>query len=182
MSTQTNEDTLLLSPTVNRLPVKGPTTGSIIGGIIGVILLLALIATAVVLFRKHRNNAKNRDDPPNYKPPPPKKTGGSAEMLNPSTDPMTHAQPPNSMYYETSREPVTNLDAYSDEETGYNDDSSPTGWGVSAQRIDDEGPDESAQLYDEPPSPTDYHGNADEREPNPAPSRGDSFMSPAMYV
>ena len=39
-----------------RLPEKGATTGSIIGAIIGVILLLAIIGTAIAMYRKHRNN------------------------------------------------------------------------------------------------------------------------------
>lgn len=43
----------------NRLPEKGPTTGSIIGGIIGVIILLAIIGTAIAMYRKHRNNKLN---------------------------------------------------------------------------------------------------------------------------
>lgn len=42
-----------------RLPEKGPTTGSIIGAIIGVIVLLAIIGTAIAMYRKHRNNKLN---------------------------------------------------------------------------------------------------------------------------
>lgn len=42
-----------------RLPEKGATTGSIIGAIIGVIILLAIIGTAIAMYRKHRNNKLN---------------------------------------------------------------------------------------------------------------------------
>ncbi|KAF3839278.1 hypothetical protein F7725_017995 [Dissostichus mawsoni] len=61
-----------------RLPEKGATTGSIIGAIIGVILLLAIIGTAIAMYRKHRNNKLTGDGPPKHKPPPPKKTTSSA--------------------------------------------------------------------------------------------------------
>lgn len=42
-----------------RLPEKGATTGSIIGAIIGVIILLAIIGTAIAMYRKHHNNKLN---------------------------------------------------------------------------------------------------------------------------
>ncbi|KAJ8392938.1 hypothetical protein AAFF_G00071420 [Aldrovandia affinis] len=168
---------------VKRLPMKGPTTGSIIGAILGVVLILALIATAVVLFRKHRKNRSNGDGPPNYKPPPPKKTGGSTEMLNAKRDSLTAAQPLNSAYYETNGEPVTNLDAYSDEEAGYNEEApNPSDWEEPAHPAGNEAPDETLPIYEEPPSPDGYHGNEEEAEPTSHPSRGDSFVSPAMYV
>lgn len=44
---------------VNRLPEKGPATGSIIGGIIAVILVLAIVGTAIAMYRKHRDNKLN---------------------------------------------------------------------------------------------------------------------------
>ncbi|KAG5856227.1 hypothetical protein ANANG_G00005810 [Anguilla anguilla] len=191
---------------VNRLPMKGATTGSIIGAIIGVIILLALIATAVVMIRKHRNKSKDVDGPPNYKPPPPNKTGGSVEHLAASRENVTEALPLN-MYYETNGEPVTNLDGYSDEEPGYNDDSghegAPSGLEESALHPRDEVPEEHLYVTpidvdypggeehpgreeyrggEEYPGGEEYRGGEDEAEPNPAPSRGDSFMSPAMYV
>lgn len=40
---------------VTRLPEKGPATGSIIGGIIAVILILAIIGTGIAMWRKHKN-------------------------------------------------------------------------------------------------------------------------------
>lgn len=44
---------------VKRLPEKGPATGSIIGGIIAVILVLAIVGTAIAMYRKHRDNKLN---------------------------------------------------------------------------------------------------------------------------
>ena len=41
-----------------RLPGKGPTTGSIIGAIIGVIILLAIIGTAIAMYRKHSDKCE----------------------------------------------------------------------------------------------------------------------------
>jgi len=43
-----------------RLPGKGATTGSIIGAIIGVVILLAIIGTAIAMYRKHSNKKLNR--------------------------------------------------------------------------------------------------------------------------
>ncbi|KAL4616800.1 nectin-2-like isoform X2 [Arapaima gigas] len=95
-------------PTVNQLSTPGPMTGSIIGGIITVILLLAIAGTVAWIFRKHRLNAEDADGPPKHKPPPPKKTAGSSGRIDnrateSETQPLDHAG-----YNGT--EPVTNLD------------------------------------------------------------------------
>ncbi|KAJ8354924.1 hypothetical protein SKAU_G00224910 [Synaphobranchus kaupii] len=174
-----------------RLPEKGATTGSIIGAIIGVILLLALIATAVVMIRKHRNKDKSGDGPPNYKPPPPKKTGGSTEVLNAGRENVTESHPLNHVYYETNDEPITNLDAFSDEVPGHNEDShsrdidddfghpdAPSGLDESVHPAGVEAPGETLNYVDD----EEYHGREEDVDPRPLPSRGDSFMSPAMYV
>ncbi|KAM8734903.1 nectin-2 isoform 2-T2 [Acanthopagrus schlegelii] len=160
-----------------RLPEKGATTGSIIGAIIGVIILLAIIGTAIAMYRKHRNNKLNGDGPPKYKPPPPKKTNSSANReMNISHAPVVETRPLQDQYYNTqSAEPVTDLDAYHDDEANVDDDrdhyysAAPSGW-------DDPGNNEVPPPYMRTDSdPQDYH-------PGPNVNRGDSFVSPAMFV
>ncbi|XP_076592632.1 nectin-2 isoform X3 [Chaetodon auriga] len=160
----------------NRLPEKGPTTGSIIGAIIGVIILMAIIGTAIAMYRKHRNNKLNGEGPPKYKPPPPKKTNSSANRLNAVPAPVSEDRPLHTQYYSTqSAEPVTDLDAYHDEED-YGDDerehyhsAAPSGW-------DDPGNNEVPPPYMRTDSdPQDYHQG-------PNVNRGDSFVSSAMFV
>ncbi|XP_070822189.1 nectin-2-like isoform X2 [Chaetodon trifascialis] len=161
----------------NRLPEKGPTTGSIIGAIIGVIILIAIIGTAIAMYRKHRNNKLNGEGPPKYKPPPPKKTNSSANrQLNTNSAPVTEDRPLQTQYYSTqSAEPVTDLDAYHDEEDYGEDErehyhsAAPSGW-------DDPGNNEVPPPYMRTDSdPQDYHQG-------PNVNRGDSFVSPAMFV
>ncbi|XP_049439616.1 nectin-2-like isoform X2 [Epinephelus fuscoguttatus] len=161
-----------------RLPMKGATTGSIVGAIIGVIVLLAIIGTAIAMYRKHRNNKLNGDGPPKYKPPPPKKTESSANRQPNTTNvPMTEDRPLQDQYYSTqSAEPVTDLDAYHDDNDDYAGDdrvhyysAAPSGW-------DDPGNNEVPPPYMRTDSdPLDYHQG-------PNVNRGDSFVSPAMFV
>uniref|UniRef100_UPI0037E99F96 nectin-2 isoform X2 n=1 Tax=Semicossyphus pulcher TaxID=241346 RepID=UPI0037E99F96 len=157
-----------------RLPEKGATTGSIIGALIGVILLLAIIGTAIAMYRKHRNN---KEGPPKHKPPPPKKTNSSASrQLNPGPAPVADDRPLQDQYYSTqSAEPVTDLDAYHDDEDYGADDrehyysAAPSGW-------DDPRNNEVPPPYMRTDSdPHDYHQG-------PNVNRGDSFVSPAMFV
>uniref|UniRef100_UPI0037E81CEC nectin-2 isoform X3 n=1 Tax=Semicossyphus pulcher TaxID=241346 RepID=UPI0037E81CEC len=156
-----------------RLPEKGATTGSIIGALIGVILLLAIIGTAIAMYRKHRNN---KEGPPKHKPPPPKKTNSSASRLNPGPAPVADDRPLQDQYYSTqSAEPVTDLDAYHDDEDYGADDrehyysAAPSGW-------DDPRNNEVPPPYMRTDSdPHDYHQG-------PNVNRGDSFVSPAMFV
>ncbi|XP_074538852.1 nectin-2 isoform X3 [Halichoeres trimaculatus] len=156
-----------------RLPEKGAATGSIIGALIGVILLLAIIGTAIAMYRKH----KNKDGPPKYKPPPPKKTNSSASRLNTGPPaPVADDRPLQDQYYSTqSPEPVTDLDAYhGDEEYAVDDrehyySAAPSGW-------DDPRDNEVPPPYMRTDSdPQDYHQG-------PNVNRGDSFVSPAMFV
>ncbi|XP_019116802.1 nectin-2 isoform X3 [Larimichthys crocea] len=160
-----------------RLPEKGATTGSIIGAIIGVIILLAIIGTAIAMYRKHRNNKLNGEGPPKYKPPPPKKTNSSANRLNPSyaPPPVTDDRPENQYYNTQTAEPVTDLDAYHDDEDYTENDrehyysAAPSGW-------DDPGNNEVPPPYMRTDNdPQDYHQG-------PNVNRGDSFVSPAMFV
>ncbi|XP_029307581.1 nectin-2 isoform X2 [Cottoperca gobio] len=159
-----------------RLPSKGATTGSIIGAIIGVVILLAIIGTAIAMYRKHRNKLSG-DGPPKHKPPPPKKTNGSASRQpNASNVPVAENTPLQNQYYNTqSAEPVTDLDAYHDEEDHAEEErehyhsAAPSGW-------DDPGNNEVPPPYMRTDSdPQDYHQG-------PNVNRGESFVSPAMYV
>ncbi|XP_029307582.1 nectin-2 isoform X3 [Cottoperca gobio] len=158
-----------------RLPSKGATTGSIIGAIIGVVILLAIIGTAIAMYRKHRNKLSG-DGPPKHKPPPPKKTNGSASRPNASNVPVAENTPLQNQYYNTqSAEPVTDLDAYHDEEDHAEEErehyhsAAPSGW-------DDPGNNEVPPPYMRTDSdPQDYHQG-------PNVNRGESFVSPAMYV
>ncbi|XP_041797918.1 nectin-2-like isoform X3 [Chelmon rostratus] len=160
----------------NRLPEKGPTTGSIIGAIIGVIILMAIIGTAIAMYRKHRNNKLNGEGPPKHKPPPPKKNNSSANRLNTSSAPVPEDRPLQTQYYSTqSAEPVTDLDAYHDEEDYGEDErehyysAAPSGW-------DDPANSEVPPPYMRTDSdPQDYHQG-------PNVNRGDSFVSSAMFV
>ncbi|XP_070691083.1 nectin-2-like isoform X3 [Pempheris klunzingeri] len=159
-----------------RLPEKGPTTGSIIGAIIGVIILLAIIGTAIAMYRKHRNNKLSGEGPPKYKPPPPKKTNSSANKANTSHAPVAEDRPLQNQYNNThSAEPVTDLDAYHDDDEYGEDErehyysAAPSGW-------DDPGNNEVPPPYMRTDSdPQDYHQG-------PNVNRGDSFVSPAMFV
>ncbi|XP_069041326.1 nectin-2 isoform X2 [Lepisosteus oculatus] len=99
------------------VPMKGPATSSIIGGIIGVILVLAVIGSVIALVRRQRLRKECGDAPPTHKPPPPKKKGGSTEELHKSLNPLTEShQPWDRIYSERSAEPVTDLDVYNEEE------------------------------------------------------------------
>ncbi|XP_056236243.1 nectin-2-like isoform X2 [Seriola aureovittata] len=170
----TSRDQVTVFVRGTRLPEKGPTTGSIIGAIIGVIILLAIIGTAIAMYRKHRNNQLNGDGPPKYKPPPPKKTDSSANgQGNASYAPVVEdrSRTLQEDYHSTqSAEPVTDLDAYhDDEERDHYYSAAPSGW-------DDPGNNEVPPPYvrtDSDPQ-DEYRG--------PYVNRGDSFVSPAMFV
>ncbi|XP_068592604.1 nectin-2 isoform X2 [Cebidichthys violaceus] len=158
-----------------RLPEKGATTGSIIGAIIGVIILLAIIGTAIAMYRKHSNKKLNGDGPPKYKPPPPKKTDSSAtRQPNTNVVPVAETSPLQNQYYTTqSAEPVTDLDAYHDDdgedEREHYHAAAPSGW-------DDPGNNEVPPPYMRTDSdPQDYHQG-------PNVNRGESFVSSAMFV
>ncbi|XP_045900726.1 nectin-2 isoform X3 [Micropterus dolomieu] len=159
-----------------RLPERGHTTGSIIGGIIAVIIILAIIGTVIAMYRKRINSKLNGEGPPKYKPPPPKKTNSSTNWPNISHAPVTEDRPLQNEYYTTqSAEPVTDLDAYHDDDNCVEDfgkhyfSAAPSGW-------DDPGNNEVPPPY--------MHTDSDTQEyyEGPNVNRGDSFVSPAMYV
>nr|XP_057909314.1 nectin-2 isoform X4 [Doryrhamphus excisus] len=159
-----------------RLPEKGATTGSIIGAIIGVIIILAIIGTAIAMYRKHRNNKLNGDGPPKYKPPPPQKNNNTAgRPVIRNNVPVAEERPLQSQYYTQDAEPVTDLDAYQDDDSGEEDrehyySAAPSGW-------DDPRNDDAPPFYE-------HSGNKpqDHRHQGPNVGREDSFVSPAMFV
>ncbi|XP_054637159.1 nectin-2 isoform X3 [Dunckerocampus dactyliophorus] len=160
-----------------RLPEKGPTTGSIIGAIIGVIIILAIIGTAIAMYRKHRNNKLNGDGPPKYKPPPPKKNNNIAgRPVNRNTVPAAEERPLQNQYYSTQdAEPVTDLDTYQDDDNGEGERehyyaAAPSGW-------DDPGNDDAPPFYEHSSNEPQDH-----RRQGVNVGREDSFVSPAMFV
>ncbi|XP_026173282.1 nectin-2 isoform X3 [Mastacembelus armatus] len=158
------------------LPPKSLPTGAIIGAIIGVILLLAIIGTVIAMYRKHRDK-KLREGPPKYKPPPPKKTNSSGGRLDTNHISMDEGRPLQDQYYTTqTAEPVTDLDAWHDDEDGYGEkgtehyfSADPSGW-------DDPGDNEVLPSYMHTGTDTQNH------QQGPTVNRGDSFVSPAMFV
>ncbi|XP_051921120.1 nectin-2 isoform X2 [Hippocampus zosterae] len=164
-----------------RLPEKGATTGSIIGAIIGVILIVAIIGTAVAMYRKHRAGKLNGDGPPKHKPPPPKKKNNTAiRPVTTNNAPAAEERLLHEQYYRTQdAEPVTDLDASNDNEVDDNGGdeggrvlyyaAAPSGW-------DDPGNGEAPPFYERSRNESqEYRQDADV-------SRGDSFVSPAMFV
>ncbi|XP_045082302.1 nectin-2-like isoform X2 [Coregonus clupeaformis] len=168
-----------------RKITAGPSTAGILGGIIGVVLLLLIVGSVIVLVRKRKQNAENGDGPPKHKPPPPVKTGSSTEMLNkhvmdPVTKKLTEIQPLSKVYYETSGEPVTDLDAYDDNTIG---GGAANGGGPAVLEDSIQYADIDETLNDEalpPYSGADGH-HVDE-PPSATVARGESFVSAAMYV
>ncbi|XP_068431412.1 PVR cell adhesion molecule related 2 like isoform X3 [Clinocottus analis] len=150
---------------IERQPTPGPSSGAVIGGILGALAFIGIIVSTVFYVRKRREDG---EAPPKHKPPPPVKAGSSTEMLNKSSPPTaTETIPlsPGEVYYEpTGREPVTNLD---DETSGALN-------GGAAPILD------RSAKYDE------LAGNdldSSNHEPPAANiARGESFVSPAMYV
>ncbi|KAM7384734.1 hypothetical protein PAMA_011879 [Pampus argenteus] len=66
---------------VNRLLIEatcgGPSTGSVIGGILGALAFIGIVTGIIFLIRKRQ---EDREGPPKHKPPPPVKAGSSTEM------------------------------------------------------------------------------------------------------
>lgn len=180
---------------VTKKSDEGPGTGSIIGVVIGVLIAIAiLVAVGVFLFlRKRRTGADNGDAPPDHKPPPPasKKHASSSEMLSKSAEPPAETDPLSHNYYETTTEPITDLDACNDDVplSGAANGGAPSGLKDKLQEDEEDEPaDDSLPPYSAPtpPPPVNDDGQDGEEmasEPPPATvSRGESFVSAAMYV
>ncbi|XP_034747758.1 nectin-2-like isoform X2 [Etheostoma cragini] len=160
-----------------RQITPGPSSGAVIGGILGALVFISIIIGIIFFIRKRR---EDREGPPKHKPPPPVKAGSSTEMLNKPSEPPTATETaplsPGEVYYEpTGAEPVTNLD---DETTGALNGGAP-------RVLDDSDKfDKINELKDL--ASDSYHGNdldSSNHEPPAANiSRGESFVSPAMYV
>nr|XP_023665771.1 nectin-2 isoform X2 [Paramormyrops kingsleyae] len=104
-----------------QLPLKGSTTGAVIGGVTACIILVAVIVTVVVMILKRR---RKEDTPPKHKPPPPMKTSGSAEKPNAGQASETQ---PLGQTYNSQTEPVTNLDDADYQKNGHGEDSALSG-------------------------------------------------------
>ncbi|XP_061770791.1 nectin-2 isoform X2 [Nerophis ophidion] len=159
-----------------RLPEKGATTGSIIGAIIGVIIILAIIGTAIAMYRKHRNKKLNGDGPPKYKPPPPKKNNNTAGRPQVITNNLAEEEHHLQDYSTQDAEPVTDLDAYHDDDNNGVEGgqhyyaAAPSGW-------DDPRNDDAPPFYERSGEEPEDH-----RQQGPNVGREDSFVSPAMFV
>ncbi|XP_029919785.1 uncharacterized protein LOC115367983 [Myripristis murdjan] len=156
--------------------VPGPTTGAIIGAILGALVLIGIIIAIVVFIRKRQEDGEG---PPKHKPPPPVKAGSSTEMLNKPSEPPTATETAplsaGEVYYETTGgEPVTNLD----------DDANNPGGGA----LNGGAPpvlDDNVNEYKDHAADG-HRGNDLEPSSHEPPaaniSRGESFVSAAMYV
>ncbi|XP_043972946.1 nectin-2-like isoform X2 [Gambusia affinis] len=173
----TTREQITINVRVTPLAQKGGTTGSIIGAIIGVILVLAVIGTGIAMYRK-RKNKFNSEGPPKYKPPPPKKTSSSkisSQPLIPVNVPVTQDAPLQSQYYSTqSPEPITDLDGQEEDVDG--DLGSHDGELYFSSGWNDPKNNEVPPPY--------MHTNSDlqDNNGNLHVSRGDSFISSAMIV
>ncbi|XP_054873877.1 PVR cell adhesion molecule related 2 like isoform X2 [Amphiprion ocellaris] len=160
-----------------RQIIAAPSTGAVIGGILGALIFIGVIIGAIFLIRKRQEDGEG---PPKHKPPPPVKAGSSTEMLNKPSEPPTATETaplsPGEVYYEpTGGEPVTNLD---DETTGALNGGAPPVLDNSAKY------DNVNELKDH--AADGHHGNDLDSSNHEAPAanitRGESFVSPAMYV
>ncbi|XP_071767213.1 PVR cell adhesion molecule related 2 like isoform X2 [Centroberyx gerrardi] len=163
-----------------RKPTPGPATGAIIGGILGALVLIAVIIAIVLFIRKRQDG----EGPPKHKPPPPVKTGSSTEMLNKPSEPPTATETAplsaGEVYYETTGgEPVTNLD---------DDTNNPVSGALNGGAppvLDD--PAKYDNINELKDHGADGHRGNDLESSNHEPptaniSRGESFVSAAMYV
>ncbi|KAF7644708.1 hypothetical protein LDENG_00217170 [Lucifuga dentata] len=179
-----NEILIKLSPSASLLPteekknISGLSTGAIIGGLFGALIFIGLIIGIVLLIRKRQDEGEG---PPKHKPPPPVKAGSSTEMLNKPSEPPTATETvplsPGDVYYETTGgEPVTNLD----DNTG----SGALNGGATPVLDDSVKYDNVNELNSH--DGDGHHGNNLESSTHQQPAaniaRGESFVSPAMYV
>lgn len=154
----------------------GPSSGAIIGGILGALAFIGIIVGIIFFIRKRLEDG---EAPPKHKPPPPVKAGSSTEMLNKPSEPPTATETiplrPEVYYETTGGEPVTNLD----EESGGALN------GGAPKVLDD------SVKYDKVNELKDHandglRGNDLDSSYHDQPaaniSRGESFVSPAMYV
>ncbi|XP_053719753.1 PVR cell adhesion molecule related 2 like isoform X2 [Synchiropus splendidus] len=145
-----------------RKSIPGPSSGAVIGGILGSLALIFIIIATVFFLRKRQADAGG---PPKHKPPPPVKVkaGSSTEMLNKPSEPPTATEmaplSPEEVYYEpTGGEPITNMD---EENSG--------ALNGANTRLSHSGADSRYDM-----------NSANHEAVNIG--RGESFVSPAMYV
>lgn len=165
-----------------RTPTPGPPTGAIIGGIIGALLFIAAVAVLVFFVRRRTSD----DGPPKHKPPPPVRTGTSTEMLNkPAESSLTERDPLSAgIYYETNAEPITDLDDEANPGGALNGGAPPVLEDSTLYKTPNDLSD-SLPPYTDIDLPPDHHGDDPEVNhelPSATVSRGESFVSAAMYV
>ncbi|XP_065804414.1 PVR cell adhesion molecule related 2 like isoform X2 [Labrus bergylta] len=156
-----------------RIITPGPSTGAVIGGILGALAFICIIGGIIFFIRKRQEDGEG---PPKHKPPPPVKAGSSTEMLNKPSEPPTATETaplsPGEVYYEpTGGEPVTNLD---DESTGALNGGAPPVLDDSAKY------DNVNELKDR--ADDGHHDSSNHDTPAASIARGESFVSSAMYV
>ncbi|XP_077446857.1 poliovirus receptor homolog isoform X2 [Stigmatopora argus] len=141
-----------------RRMAPGLSTGALIGALLGALAVIGVVAGLVVFIRRRRRDA---DGPPKHKPPPPVKMDGSTQLLDKTSETpaaateMAPLRPAGDVYYEpTGRQPVAN--------SAGDSRGAPNGGG--------------------PPSPDDPHSPRPPSPPTANIARGESFVSPAMYV
>lgn len=165
-----------------RKLIKGPSTGAVVGGVLGALAFIGIVVGTIFLIRKRQEDGEG---PPKHKPPPPVKAGSSTEMLNKPSEPPTATETiplsPGDVYYEpTGGEPVTNLD----------EDTSGALNGGAPPVLDNPAKyDNVNEFKDDGHHGNDLDPSANHELPLPPPptppaniSRGESFVSPAMYV
>ncbi|XP_061597358.1 PVR cell adhesion molecule related 2 like isoform X3 [Cololabis saira] len=152
---------------IERQLIQGPSTGVIIGSVLGALIFIGIVIGFIFFIRK-RHEA--REGPPKHKPPPPVKAGSSTEMLNKPSEPPTVTETAplsrGEVYYEpVGREPVT---SHEDETTGTLNGGTPSVLDNSAQAAGDH----RANDFD----------SSNHEQPAAGISCSESFVSPAMYV
>ncbi|XP_034017422.1 nectin-2-like [Thalassophryne amazonica] len=150
---------------------SGGSVGAIVGGILGALVVIGIIISIIIFIRKRQEDFEG---PPKHKPPPPVKAGSSTEMLNKPSEPPTATEmvPLTPVYYETTGgEPITNLD----------DDTSGALNGGAPPILDDNVNDLKDHAADEGHRGNDLDSSNHDLPPANI-GRGESFVSPAMYV
>ncbi|XP_041842734.1 poliovirus receptor isoform X2 [Melanotaenia boesemani] len=160
------------------LPGKGATTSSIIGAIIGAVILIAMIGIGITLYRRLKNDKLCGDRPPKHKPPPPQKNNSAPKQANFAHAPVTDERQRQNEYIPApTAEQVSDLDGYhEDEGDDYDKEALKAGYYYSDSPPDQHDPSNSEHLHHNMTS--DYGGYYQ----GPSINREDSFVSSAMIV
>ncbi|KAK6323708.1 hypothetical protein J4Q44_G00060470 [Coregonus suidteri] len=108
------------------------------------------------------------------------------ELNKPVTDPvtkeLTETQPFSNVYYETSGEPVTDLDACDDDDGNTTGGGAANGGGHAVLEDSIQYADVETVNDEALPPYSDADGHHVDKPPSAAVARGESFVSAAMYV